>query len=73
LSDWPEHSAELARKSLDHFNDQVFAHSQGKLSDAALWLVADTIITVTQGLMPKEEWELIYAVREDIKAKLKKK
>jgi hypothetical protein len=71
MSDWPDHSSELARKSLDHLKDQVFRNSEGRLSNAALWLVADTIAAVTQGLIPMDAWELIYEVRENLKDNLK--
>lgn len=70
MSEWPEHSAELARKSLDHLTDQAYRNASGTLSDAALWLVADSIATVTQGLIDKESWETIYEVRESLGQKI---
>lgn len=71
MAEWPELGAELARKSLDHFLDQARKNAEGILSDVALYLVADTIITITQGLMPAEDWQVIYAAREDLKLKLR--
>ena len=73
MTDWPEHRDELTRKALDHLNDQVLANAAGRLSDVALYLIVDTIITITQGLTIKEDWEVMYAIREDLKARLKAK
>ena len=73
MADWPEHRDELTRKALDHLNDKIHENSTGKLSDAALWLVTDTIITITQGLTNKDDWDVMYAVREELGKKLGKK
>ena len=73
MSEWPDHASELARKALDHFLDAALKNSEGKLSDAALWLVAETICGVTHGLIPKDDWETIYAAREELGVKFGKR
>lgn len=73
MTEWASHRDELTRKALDHLNDQALKNAEGKLSDAALWLVADTIITITQGLTVREDWDFMYSVREELGKKLGKR
>lgn len=73
MSDWPEHRDELSRKMLDHFLDRASANAEGEISDYELWDIADTIITITQGLSNRADWEMIYAAREELGKALGKK
>lgn len=64
---WPELGEELARKSLELLESRVSAFDRKRITRRELWLVADALSDVTQGLVPKEAWEAIYAVRQSLK------
>jgi hypothetical protein len=69
---WPDHSEELARKAMERIAADAARFEDGELSAAALWLAADILSEVTQGLIPSETWNTIYAVRQEA-AKHRKK
>jgi hypothetical protein len=66
MSEWATHSEELNRKAIEVLSGAIYRNSEGTLDDKGLHTVAETLATVTQGLIPKETWELIYAVQKEI-------
>lgn len=71
MSEWPEHSAELARKAFACLEDKARLNQAGELSDQQLLLAADVLSEVTQGLIPDEDWKTIDQVRQELKEALK--
>lgn len=69
---WPDHSAELARKAAERINEEVVKFQDGKIDARRLALVADVLSDVTQGLIPNDTWNVIYAVRGEAAKELKK-
>jgi hypothetical protein len=67
MSEWPEHSAELARKSLDRLHADVLRFHENKITSGTLYTVVDTLSEVTQGLIPSEDWNVIDRVRRELK------
>lgn len=72
MSDWPEHGEELARKAIERIAADTQRFQDGTLSAKALWLVADILADVTQGLIDQESWNTIYAVRTEMTKQLKR-
>jgi len=66
-SSWPELGEELARKGVEELHKRFFLYAHGKLSRREMFLVADTIHSMMQGLAPAAETEQVYAIRQDIK------
>lgn len=62
---WPDHSAELGRKAMERIGRVVDAYQTGDIAAQQLWLEADVLSEVTQGLIDKETWNTIYAVRQE--------
>ena len=67
MSDWPEHSEELARKSLETLQRAVHRNMvEHTLTDEELRLVADTLVDTVIGLVPMEVTNVIYDVRKGL-------
>jgi hypothetical protein len=66
MSNWPEHSEELARKALDTLGRAAFDLAEGTLNKESFLLVINTIVDTTQGLIPNEVTDLILKVRKEI-------
>ena len=67
MSDWPEHAEELARKGLEHVESRVKAFERGQINKRELWLIAEALHSVMQGLATQEATDVVYSVRQSIK------
>jgi hypothetical protein len=68
---WPDHSKELARKAMERIYSDLYRYQQGSLSASAVWMTADALSEVTQGLIDSETWNVIYAVRGEMEKIIK--
>ncbi len=72
MSEWPEHSAELGRKSMERLTAAVDRYQKNAIGlttlseTIKLYLTADILSDVTQGLIDNETWNTIYAVRQEM-------
>jgi hypothetical protein len=66
MSDWPEHSEELARKSLETLERAIYERTEGQISDEELLIVAQTLTATVQGLVPQNVFDTIYAFEKDL-------
>jgi hypothetical protein len=73
VSDWPEHSSELTRKTTEAVLKYADLHNSGKLSEKSFWLVLDALTDVTHGLIPSEDWQPIYDLRQDLRKRIRQK
>ena len=65
MSDWPEHSQELGRKSLDQIDKWARNFSKGKITARELYLITSAIYDATSGLMKLDDSEVIAAVNAE--------
>ena len=63
---WPDHSAELGRKAMERIANDVQRYQDGEITESRLWITADVLSEVTQGLIDSETWNAIYAVRQEM-------
>lgn len=67
MSEWPEHSAELARKALETLDRAMYERCEGQIADAELLVVAQTLTSTVQGLVSQEVFDTIYEVEKELK------
>jgi hypothetical protein len=67
MSDWPEHSQELARKALTTLESLLLKNEEGEVSSEQLWVALDAMCDTIQGLVPAEAFDMIYSVRQAIR------
>lgn len=67
MTDWPEHSEELARKSLETLHRAMYERTEGNIGDGELWIVINTLCDTIQGLVPQEVFDTIYGVRKELR------
>jgi hypothetical protein len=65
--DWPTLGEELARKSLALIEKRLAQQQRGQITRRELWLVADALSEVMQGLAPAAAFEIVYGVRQMLK------
>jgi hypothetical protein len=68
---WPELGEELGRKAMERVYSDLHRYQAGSLSAAAVWMTADVLADVTQGLIDNETWQTIYAVRGEMEKIIK--
>lgn len=64
MAEWPELSAELARKSLTTLEKFALRFSAGEITEREFWLTLDAMTDTIQGLVPNEAFDAIYTVRQ---------
>jgi predicted AAA+ superfamily ATPase len=66
--EWPTLGEELGRKAMERIASSVDRYQANPTPAEArlLWHVADILSEVTQGLIPNETWNIIYAVRQEM-------
>ncbi len=72
MSEWATQGQELARKSLERLTDALLKHEEGSMTTDRLYLEADVLSEITQGLIPYTDWEVIDTVRRDCRRELRK-
>lgn len=73
VDDWPSHSEELARKSLETVARWTRLHAQGRIRDRDLYLIVDAVCDTISGLIPDDDLQSIYAIRQELLSKRKNK
>lgn len=68
---WPELGQELARKAVEVLHDRLFKHSDGQISTATMFEIADALYDSVAGLVDWEVADMIYAVRNELKKQLR--
>jgi hypothetical protein len=63
---WPELGEELARKAMERISNDVGRYQDGELQAGRVYITADVLADVTQGLIDNETWQTIYAVRQEM-------
>ena len=66
MSNWPEHSAELARKALETLHAAGLAHEEGTMTAKEFRLVINTILDVAHGLMPEDVVQIAIRIRKEL-------
>lgn len=67
MSEWPTHSEELARKSVDQLNRIAHLFGHDKISKREAFLALDVLTTAIQGLVPEDCFQTLYAALKEIK------
>jgi hypothetical protein len=71
MAEWPELGEELARKAMERISNDLHRYQDGEITASRLWITADSLSEVTQGLIDNETWNAIYAVRGEMTKALK--
>lgn len=65
--EWATMQEELSRKSLETLSAYAHRHFvEGEITPAEMRVVVDVLTDITQGLVPKEVSDVIYAVRKEL-------
>lgn len=65
--DWPSHGEELARKAIELVNDRVAKLERQEITQDQAYAAIDAVYLICQGLIPWDDADLIYQVRNQLK------
>lgn len=69
--DWPSHTQELGRKSMEVIDRWMSAYNAGKLTLREFYLIVNATYDTTSGLVPKDVSDILAEIEKELRLEAK--